>query len=130
MTTVMRSFLGTPLVVRPQDKPIPGLTPAGVAALNVDAPRALREVLDAGRPTTNLVLHVTSDSCALGERTALVSCLRGRGLTSLANKVDRAIVPTQALLMLIDCDEKRLVLVPIRSLLFGRGPERTPHGAP
>lgn len=116
MTQIMR-FMGTPLCIRPQDKPIPGLLPAGIASLNVDAPRLAREAIDAGRSTSALVLWVEPTECTLVERAWLGEHLRDNRLSTLAKKMDRVMVPRAAVLVFIDCDETNFLLVPLRTLI-------------
>lgn len=92
------------------ERAIPGLSTASLAV----APALLQAALDAGRRPSTLVLHVDGATVTLESRSELAAALKRAGLSPLARRVERMLVPADAILTFVDTDAGATGLVVLR----------------
>lgn len=96
---------------------LPGIAEGARFGRNLEARVALADALAAGNPPCTLCMHVEPDQVSCERRSVLADRLRRGGVSKLANRIERALVPVGSILGFVDTDgATQLVLIPLAGL--------------
>lgn len=96
---------------------LPGVAIADRARLNADARELVAAARARGARLDRHVLHVEPDAVTLPRRDELAALYRRSGVAALGKRLERAVVPPGALLVLVDVDgATHLTTAPIAAL--------------
>lgn len=88
------------MTIRFAERAIPGLSPEALAVF----PTLLRAALGEGWRSSALVMHVDGAAVTVEGRIELATTLRRAGLSPLARRVERTLVPADSVLVLVDTE--------------------------